>query len=68
MDLFRLEDVERNSQVIVAGYGKQYEDDDRGIKKTLKFSRMNMFLREGYDLNITIFFDDTYTKTCKGRC
>ena len=66
MDLLKPEDLERNSNVIIAGYGLQYEGDSRGVKRPLVFTRSNMYMEEGKDLNLTIFFKNPYIKTCKG--
>ena len=68
MDLLKEEDLQRNSPVIVVGYGQQYKGDDRG-ERSLKFTKLEMFtLNEPFlTLNITIFSDDKNSKACKGR-
>ena len=65
MDLFKLEDLVRNSQVIISGYGQQYEGGGY-ITNHLKFIRLNMFINELVSLNTTISYTDPYTKTCPG--
>ena len=67
MDLFRLEDLERNSQIIVPGYGLQYQADVDDASRRLQFTRMNMYIKnESISLNITIYYKNTYSNTCKG--
>ena len=67
MDLLKPEDLERNRQVIVAGYGWQYLEDRRLANIPLKFTKMHMFMEKIVDLNETILFFEKYTKICTGR-
>ena len=66
MDLLKQEDVERNSQVIAVGYGQQYEGDKRG-ERPLIFTRLKIFKWIEFDLNLTIYTEDTYSAICAGR-
>ena len=69
MDLLKKEELERNSQVIVVGYGEQYEGDERD-ERSLKLTRLNMFMTDNVPLltlNITILSHDSNSKACKGR-
>ena len=67
MDLLTREDVERNDQVIVPGYGLEYEGDKQNFEKTLKFVTMHIVRMEDMDLNMTIQFSEQYKKICAGR-
>ena len=65
MDLLKPDDVTRNEQVIVAGYGITYELDKRKAERDLRFTRQNMFMNPSRGLNITIFYKAPYARTCR---
>ena len=66
MDLLKPEDLVRDSLVIAIGYGLENEGGQRKAERPLKFTRLNMYMLEGSNLNETITFSDRYTKTCPG--
>ena len=64
MDLLKPDDIEKNSQVIVTGYGITYELDQSISERELRFTRLNMFMEQS--LNMTIYYRAPYTKVCGG--
>ena len=66
MDLLRPDDLERNKQLIVAGYGRQEEEFKRNFEVPLKFSKQNVYMEHIDVLNKTIYHGARYSKTCQG--
>ena len=66
MDLFKPEDLERNSQVIVAGYGLTHDKDERKGERDLRFTRLNLFINKSQGLNQSIYYKTPHTKACSG--
>ena len=66
MDLLKKEDIEKNRQVIVAGYGVTFQLDKRKAEKDMRFTRLNIYMSKSLGWNITFFYSAPYSKTCMG--
>ena len=66
MDLLTREDVKRNKQVILAGYGMQYASDNMTTSRDLRFIRQEMLVNKTDELNKTIAFMGPSSIACPG--
>ena len=67
MEQLKVEDFLKNSQLIVAAYGLQDENDQNSNSRRLTVSKFRVGFIKGHYLNTSIYFVSNYTKTCRGK-